>query len=189
VQSETEDAAQSAADVGDKGFGHHAPAGSRLDLVVRHRFLDPVASSRRPATAERSRWEGGNPHEGCAALVLDGYHQRRARATRRQAGVSAATASLGPESVRCQVSSRRAPCRRPAGGTIPPCLRSRDQTATEPAVRCCHQCSPAAETEPIIGRDLSLRYDSGTGRDGDIGSPRRGSRHAGQPGLMQGGRG
>src|ERR1700733_6068079 len=30
----------------------HAPAGTRLDLVVRHRFLDPVASSRRPATAE-----------------------------------------------------------------------------------------------------------------------------------------
>ena len=30
----------------------HAPTGSRLDLVVRHRFLDPVASSRRPATAK-----------------------------------------------------------------------------------------------------------------------------------------
>src|ERR1700690_421827 len=30
----------------------HAPAGSRLDLVVRHRFVNPVASSRRPATAE-----------------------------------------------------------------------------------------------------------------------------------------
>jgi hypothetical protein len=32
VQSETEDAAQSAADVGDKGFGHHAPAAAALIL-------------------------------------------------------------------------------------------------------------------------------------------------------------
>jgi hypothetical protein len=33
--------------------GSSLPAArSRLDLVVRHRFLDPVASSRRPATAE-----------------------------------------------------------------------------------------------------------------------------------------
>jgi hypothetical protein len=33
---------------------------------------------------------GKNPHEGCAALVLNRYRQRRARVTRRQACVLAA---------------------------------------------------------------------------------------------------
>ena len=56
----------------------HAPAGGRLDLVVRHRFLDPVASSRRPATEERSRWEEKN-HTRAAPLLS-----------------STATASAGP---------------------------------------------------------------------------------------------
>jgi hypothetical protein len=37
------------------------------------------------------------PHEGCAALVLNRHRQRRARVTRRQAGVLAATTSVGHE--------------------------------------------------------------------------------------------
>jgi hypothetical protein len=37
-----------------------------------------------------------NPHEGWAALVLNRYRRRRARVTRRQAGVLAATASIAP---------------------------------------------------------------------------------------------
>jgi hypothetical protein len=35
-----------------------------------------------------------NPHEGYAALVLNRYRQRRARATQRQAGVLAAGTSI-----------------------------------------------------------------------------------------------
>src|SRR6266567_6423768 len=41
--------------------------------------------------------KGKNPHEGCAALVLNRYRQRRATVTRRQAGVLAATTSIASE--------------------------------------------------------------------------------------------
>jgi hypothetical protein len=61
---------------------------------------------------------GKNPHEGCAALVLNRYRQRRAGATRRQAGVLAATTSIAPRNDRCRVSSPRA-LRSSAGYVFP----------------------------------------------------------------------
>ena len=63
----------------------HARTGRGLDLVVRHRVLIPGGPG--PASRHRlNEHDGRNLREGCAALVLERYFQRRAGVTRgRQA--------------------------------------------------------------------------------------------------------
>ena len=81
-------------------------------LILSCAIVSSIRWLRPGAQPPQSDHDGGgrNPHEGCAALVLNRYRQRRARVTRRQAGVLAAATSIALEmtTARCPAAARPA---------------------------------------------------------------------------------